>query len=683
MAQTIEMYTDTATSGTSASADAERRKKQQQLISQYGNEAKTYYFLRNLKWTHKGTCAVMGNINQESGFRTTAVSFDGYGSLGICQWTFGRRANLEKFLQEHGYSIDSLEGQVKFLDYETKTNYPTIYAYLTKASEYTLEETTKKFCKEWERPAEEYANYPRRIASAQTYNDRYANTYSSGDSVGAEFVGAIDFNKTVEQLISSNNFEYIQQEEETKQSFTAADSFTQVYKSLQERSITKSVGTIIRNVVEDIALAGAHAAIKAYQPKQFESLSEWSGSSLPIYTTVVEAPFGEITLGEVTFGTVNVYKKYTSYPNYVQSITINKTNGTVNDYTIVLVHQIAPGDNPNYIAELLSITGYNTIKISYGDAASGKYFQDIEALLIDVQTNFDIGGSRITYTLKATSLSYLTATSKLSFPATTDKPSNVIRNLLKDKSDLISDYFNGMYNLTYVESSGLIPKNDKVVSIAEVINKTLIEYLAYLTALMQDENPELENKSSYYLTVNDELQGEIGNTFSIKEIVADDMHINSFMYEVDIGYPDKNMVFDFNINTNYAWAAAYETANKISNYNYDIDNNGQLNSQSQIPIISATNSTADFLIDSNTWKQLTRFPISATLTTKQLVAPIMLLNYIKINNYYFGSKRITSGLYIVTGQTDIISGNGCRTTLNLTRVASEEETLTVDGRVRT
>ena len=92
----------------------------EELISTYGNEAKTYFYLRDLGWTHNGTCGVMGNINQESGFRTNAVSFDGYGSLGICQWTFGRRTNLENWLKSHSFAVDSLEGQCKFLDYEIK-----------------------------------------------------------------------------------------------------------------------------------------------------------------------------------------------------------------------------------------------------------------------------------------------------------------------------------------------------------------------------------------------------------------------------------------------------------------------------------------------------------------------------------------------------------------------------------
>lgn len=683
MPTTIEMYTDTATSNTSASADAERRKKQQELIEQYGNEARTYYFLRDLKWTHKGTCAVMGNINQESGFRTNAISFDGYGSLGICQWTGGRRTNLENFLREHGYQVTSLEGQCKFLDYETKNNYATLYKCLTESCSYTLAELTTKFCKEWERPAEQYANYPRRTSSAETYNTRYANTYAGGDSEYGSSLN-IDFNKTTEQLSSSDNFSYIQQEEETKQTYESVNTLAQQFKNLQENKIDyQSVSGTVGSILQQIENLAKQANIKSYTPKQFESVSALEGSTLPIYTTLVEAPFGEITLGGVTFGTANVSKKYASYPNYVQSISIKKTNGTINEYNVVLVHQIAPGDNPNYIAELLSSVGYNRIKISYGDAASGKYFQDIDALLIGVQTNFDFTGNRITYTLQATSLSYLTATTKLSFPSTTDKPSNVIKKLLNEYSDLIADYFSGMQNMTYVESAGLIPSDDKEVEIDEATNKTLIEYLAYLVALMVNENPEFADKSSYYLTINDEVVGEVGHTFSIREVFADNIKPASFMYEVNIGYPDENMIFDFNISTNYAWTATYETANKITKYKYDIDDNGKMLSSRQFSLLNSTNTSSDFEIDMNTWKQLTRFPISATLTTKQLVAPIMLLNYIKVNNYYFGNKRLTSGLYIVTEQTDTISGSGCRTTLGLTRVASDVEALTIDGRIAT
>ena len=654
----------------------------EELISTYGNEAKTYFYLRDLGWTHNGACGVMGNINQESGFRTNAVSFDGYGSLGICQWTFGRRTNLENLLKSHSFAVDSLEGQCKFLDYETKTSYPSVYTYLTTEVNLNAAQIARKFCDEWERPAAEYANYTRRETSALTYHTRYNNTYSGSSSSAL----GIDFNKTVEKLSSSSNFNYIQKEKEEKKSAESIQTLSAQVKDLMinspaTKNVVDSLGLLsilqrIESIVADISIRAVGMNAK------FNSLPYVSGSLLPIYPTLIEAPFGEVEIGGVKFGTFSISKQYATYPNYVQSIQINKTNGTINEYTITLLHQISPGDNPNFIAELLSKQGYNEIKISYGDANSGKHFQDIKALVIGVKTSFDFSNMNITYVISATSLSYLTATTKLNFPEVTDKPSNVIFDLLKNQTKMITDYFTGMRDITKVRSAGLIPTNDKVVKIAAVANKTIIDYISYLTALMQNENEKIASKSTYYLSINDN-DSLGGTTFNIKEVISDNIKSNSFMYEVDVGYPDKNMIFDFNIRTSYAWAAAYNTALKVVNYKYDIDNIGRINSNRSLSLINETNSESDFQIDENTWKQLTRFPINATLTCKELMVPIPLLNYIRVNNYYFGNKRITSGLYIITEQQDIISSSGCRTILGLTRVASDVDTLSIDGRVNT
>ena len=665
-----------------------REKKRQELLDKYGNEAKVYYYLRGVGWTHKGTCGVMGNIKQESDFSTTATSFDGFGSAGICQWTFGRKTNLQNFLKKNNYPLDSLKGQCEFLDYETKTSYPKIYAYLTKSTNYTVVEIAVKFCKEWERPAEWAANYPRRTSSAELYYKRYKDTFSEGDSIGdsdsnSETGTNIDFNKTTEKLISSNNFEYIQTEEKERES-SIPNLLKDIKSQLEKANANKTTKESAQQSYEDVkkALSNFEKLLKSQNkkvkdsPRKFSSVGKIEGATLPISNTLVEAPFVEVDLNGVKFGTSNVSKYYTSYPNYIQSISITKTNGTINEYTITLIHQIAPGDNPNYIAELLSSVGYNEITISYGDANYGKFFQDVKAMVTGVQTSFNFTGYNITYTIQASSLSYLTASTKLNFPAVVDKPSNVIMNLIKDKTLLLTDYFTGMSNITQVLRQGLIPTNDKVVNIEAVTNQTITKYLSYLTSLMEDENEQLADKSTYYLSINED-------TFSIKEVIADNIKTSELIYEVDVGYPDDNMVFDFNINTNYAWAATYNTANKITNYNYDINGVGDITKFKASNLISVLNSDNTFAIDKNTWKQLTRFPLTATLTVKGLMAPIMLLTYIRINNYYFGGNRITSGLYIVTSQKDTISGNGCRTALGLTRVASDVESLEIDGRIRT
>lgn len=648
----------------------------EELITQYGNEARTYFYLRELKWTHKGTCAVMGNINQESGFSTTAISFDGYGSLGICQWTGGRRTTLESFLRARGFTNDSLEGQCAFLDFETKKGYVDLYKSLTQETSYTLIELTDKFCREWERPAEAYANYSRRESSAQTYYKRYEGAYGN-DGIG-------NLNLAASKVVSADNYNYIKREEEEQSDITVGKSTIQAVKDALSNATAINIASALKNAALTVERIVSNANVKApNKPTSYAFKDEVHGATLPVYPTVVQAPFGEVTLSGVTFGTYNVYKKYKTYPNYVQSIEVIKTNGTVNDYTIKLIHQISPGDNPNYIAELLSATGYNKIKIAYGDANSGKYFIDIDALLIGVSTSFNFANCNITYTLRATSLSYLTATTKLNFPAVFDKPSNVILDLVRNQEQLVTDYFTGMQDITSVIDLGLIPTNDKKVKIEAVKNKTVFEYISYLVSLMQDEDEGVSNKSTYYLIVNDDNYTNMGNTFSIQEVISDNIVPDSLVYEVDVGYPDNNLVYDFSVTTDYAWAMTYSDAQKITNYKYEIDDIGNLLKKSSSVLLSPTLSNNDFIIDTNMWKQLTRFPISAKLTVKGLMVPIPLMTYVRVNNYYFGNRRITSGLYIITEQTDTISGNGCTTVLGLTRVASDVESIGIDGRVRT
>ena len=65
---------------------------------------------------------------------------------------------------------------------------------------------------------------------------------------------------------------------------------------------------------------------------------------------------------------------------------------------------------------------------------------------------------------------------------------------------------------------------------------------------------------------------------------------------------------------------------------------------------------------------MTRFPITATLTIKGLLRSAMLMNYVRINTYFYGQKHISSGLYVITKQEDRIDSAGYRTTLSLTRI---------------
>ena len=80
----------------------------------------------------------------------------------------------------------------------------------------------------------------------------------------------------------------------------------------------------------------------------------------------VETPFVIAELGGVSFGiysteTRNVIQNNSAYrtivatyPNFINSLTVTKVNGTVNTYTLQLVYAITKGDDPNLLEKIFS-----------------------------------------------------------------------------------------------------------------------------------------------------------------------------------------------------------------------------------------------------------------------------------------------------------------------------------------
>lgn len=83
--------------------------------------------------------------------------------------------------------------------------------------------------------------------------------------------------------------------------------------------------------------------------------------------------------------------------------------------------------------------------------------------------------------------------------------------------------------------------------------------------------------------------------------------------------------------------------------------------------------------DISWYTKITQFPIGATLTVQGLLRPATLMQYLRLNVIFPGGegsrgerKHISSGLYIVTKQTDVINEQGYRTTLELTKISGDE-----------
>lgn len=510
---------------------------------------------------------------------------------------------------------------------------------------------------------------PRYYGSNPTYifSPNYSKTKASTGSTSTvqEEVVTKTLEVSVDKLYSSENYGYLQSDQEKKDAEARNAISSQIAQIQQIQKTYAAIPDTGQNI--DIVLQGVNLTDTKKPKTKIDS--EAHGPSLPVALNPIEAPFIQLTIGGYEFGV-----KSAKDTNYITGLNVIRTNGSMNEYTINLVHQISPGRNPNFIDELLAANSYEKIKIRYGDAMSNVIFEDNSALLIGSSVNFDFAGYCITYEIKATSSVISTATHKLTYPAKTAKGSTIIRDLLTDASTGLGDIYPNMLNANYVSQNSLIPENDKVITVEAVSNVNPLSYLKTIVATMQSTTSDTSN---YYLVLGDD-------DFKIYEIDSLNLSYDSSLYEVNINYPDDNQVYSFNCNTNFTWPLAYDFNGNLSSYNYTLDHNGIIDaSYSRNPNLLDFVSSQQTDISNNWWTNVTEFPITATLECRGLLSPLLLMTYIKINCLYYGQQRLTSGVYIVTGQQDILTGSGYRTILSLLRVAGPKQQLTVDGRVRT
>ena len=378
---------------------------------------------------------------------------------------------------------------------------------------------------------------------------------------------------------------------------------------------------------------------------------------------MVEAPVIELSFNGITIGGYG--NSGDKYPNYITAMTVKKINGRINTYTINLTYQIRAGEDPNYIDKLLSNTGYlNPLKIKYGDSNSpGLMFKEESAVITDVKSQDSVSSSQINYTISA--ISSITSADKIyyTFSEKKDKPSNLINDLLYNSGEISTQLqaaFPLMTNKSFVNSNNLIPNNDAEVIVGGMADVSPITYLSHVVSCMLN----VANNTSYFLSFNDNKDGAY---FQISEIAP--IMDNNVLYEVDVGYPGDNFVTNFQLCDNIYWPLVYEYNGSIPKWDYTINNNGSISKTKTNSLYSDNKFLANSVINSNWWRSLTEFPISAKLTVKGLTIPVMLMTYIRINTLFYGEKDIASGIYVVTDQEDSVSGSGYTTTLTLLRVS--------------
>ncbi len=418
----------------------------------------------------------------------------------------------------------------------------------------------------------------------------------------------------------------------------------------------------------------------------------------------IQVPWVKVTIGTYTFGiftkstrqeardNYGFYKAYNiQYPNYVQGLTIKKINGQVNQYSLNISYPVRTEDDPNFFEKVFSsVSQTRKIVFTYGDASMPSYvYKDEEAIITDIQQSFNFGNSGnlspiINYTIKAVSGAALKNAACMSFVSDgrPHKPSLEIKNLFKNKKSGLQDIFTGM---SIADLDKFIDGSDQAVILDTKLNISAIDYISYLVSCMVPVGQNLNNINTdiYILTLYDaSTYDKLYNGFEERQTNGPYFKVTrttyrseqSDAYEIDIGFNTATLVTNFQINNNENYSLYYDYQGKLNSTEYvrRINENGQWEDVYAPAITSANDLYKTRPEDTSWWTKITKYPISATITVQGLLRPATLMTYVRLNTLFPGGKKhISSGLYIITSQTDQIDGNGYRTTLELTKISGD------------
>lgn len=187
-------------------------------------QEKVWFALKALGYTDEQVAGAMGNIHYESGgFTTVAVEGNGEG-IGLCQWSFGRKAQLIAYAASKGVPWQDEDTQVEFLVAEISGGGPAAgfanLQFMTTGNMYgdpalststawstatTVDDATKAFCYTFERPkvSEAAKSIGDRIAKAWEYYNMFAGQEAPPSAGGGSEITLTGENaEKMQQLIS-------------------------------------------------------------------------------------------------------------------------------------------------------------------------------------------------------------------------------------------------------------------------------------------------------------------------------------------------------------------------------------------------------------------------------------------------------------------------------------------------
>lgn len=137
-----------------------------------------FYLTHSMGLPTSSACGILANIQHESNFNSNAVGDNGT-SYGLCQWHNSRYTALINYCNSIGVDYRSVEGQMRYLQYELENNYASLLGALrsmpnTANGAYNA---GAKWCTDFERPANASAkSVSRGNLASGTYWPRYNGT---------------------------------------------------------------------------------------------------------------------------------------------------------------------------------------------------------------------------------------------------------------------------------------------------------------------------------------------------------------------------------------------------------------------------------------------------------------------------------------------------------------------------
>lgn len=146
------------------------------------NEEYCYnYLVNNMGLNSAAASGLLANFNDESGFNPT-ISGDSGSSYGLCQWNRDRKSALISYCNANGLAYNTLYGQLSYLYYELRNEYPELLQTLKSVANTSNGAYTAgyRFCYDFERPAaKESKSQSRGSAASRTYFPKYYGTAGS------------------------------------------------------------------------------------------------------------------------------------------------------------------------------------------------------------------------------------------------------------------------------------------------------------------------------------------------------------------------------------------------------------------------------------------------------------------------------------------------------------------------